>query len=288
MIDIVLWTLNSGRTLESCLASVEKAVPSPHCKIAVDGGSSDETLEILEKYGWAVYPSKPGIARQANLALSKVDTDFYGSIEHDILLTPIWLQRMLQQMTNPRVAVAQGIRLRIGSTILRNCDEYHYRHGNFIPWSFSMDNNVLRTEAIRNVGGYPYGDALSVDMLLREALLNEGYRWIIDFDTVSWHVRRSYWLELSHMLKQRMLTQYVWKDSRRISPSHRWRLLLTTPVMATIMAREQHSPATFPGFVMLRYFDEATAWLFRSKQHAVKWNSTFPQWASEDSRGIES
>ena len=55
-IDLVMWTLNAESTLERSLHSIETAVPgSVIChRCLVDGGSTDTTRVIGERFGWTV------------------------------------------------------------------------------------------------------------------------------------------------------------------------------------------------------------------------------------------
>ena len=48
-VDVVLLTMNSERKLEECIASVYQNVQVAQL-IAVDGGSTDQTLEILNQF----------------------------------------------------------------------------------------------------------------------------------------------------------------------------------------------------------------------------------------------
>lgn len=52
-ISVITVTLNSGRFLEDCLSSVAAQGDSLHEHIIVDGGSSDDTLEIVKRYAAA-------------------------------------------------------------------------------------------------------------------------------------------------------------------------------------------------------------------------------------------
>jgi len=95
-VDLVMWTFNSGRTLEESLRSIDRAIPASRVchRIMVDGGSRDNTVDLGIQHGWEVFRSDRGIWRQANYALDRVDSEFYASFEHDILLSENWLPRV--------------------------------------------------------------------------------------------------------------------------------------------------------------------------------------------------
>ena len=88
MIDFVIWTLNSEKHLRQVLNRVIDVVPDNELDklILVDGGSLDNTQKIGRELGWKVYDSPKGIPIQANIGLSHVTSEFFGSVEHDVLL----------------------------------------------------------------------------------------------------------------------------------------------------------------------------------------------------------
>src|SRR6266571_9007143 len=66
-VDLVMWTFNSGRTLEESLRSIDRAIPASRVchRIMVDGGSRDNTVDLGIQHGWEVFRSDRGIWRQA-------------------------------------------------------------------------------------------------------------------------------------------------------------------------------------------------------------------------------
>jgi len=157
--DLVIWTLNGEATITRCLDSIEKAVPpSVVChRYLIDGGSVDATQDIARKFGWTVAVAwKRGIPFQANQALKLVDAPVFASFEQDVGLNPAWFSALMPRLlSQPEVAVVQGLRAAAGSRYLEAIDGYVVRHGLVPAWVYSIDNNLYRTEAIRSVGGFP-------------------------------------------------------------------------------------------------------------------------------------
>lgn len=92
-IDLVMWTLNSEKTLAVALSSINVAIPDRYVnqKIIVDGNSEYDTKEIGKAFGWQVITTNDrGIGKQANIALDLVETEVFASFEHDIILNPSW------------------------------------------------------------------------------------------------------------------------------------------------------------------------------------------------------
>ncbi|OLD02414.1 MAG: hypothetical protein AUJ07_08760 [Crenarchaeota archaeon 13_1_40CM_3_53_5] len=256
-LDLVIWTYNSESTLEGCLSSIERAIPSNRIchKIGVDGGSKDRTREILADHGWSVYTTRPGIATQANKALSLVDTDYYASFEHDVFIQAGWLERIHPLLGNPRVAIAQGFRCFKGSELLKKLDDYQKR-GHYPSWAnYSLDNTLYRTSTIRESGGYPYGCPYSTDSLLREKIIQHGYNWLVDAGTVTYHYKPSYWQFLRHSLRAIMKCRTYWllkRDFEMPIPEQLFRTLLS-PLLGAKIAGKSHTPSAFIAYPLMRY-----------------------------------
>ncbi len=213
-IDLVTWTYNSARTLDKSLPSIEQAIPKQNIchKIAVDGGSQDATPAILDQYGWIVEKApKKGIPYQANHALGMVDTKFFGSFEHDIILNPNWFEKTSRVIfSNGKTAAVQGIRLYTGSKTMQAIEEWQYR-ANLIPvWVYSIDNTLFRTTAVKRAGGFSDECMASADGILRRNIFKLGYKWITDNTLISGHYRRNFFEHFKHQIRSYELATYYW------------------------------------------------------------------------------
>jgi len=255
-IDLVIWTFNSERTLDQSLSSIETAVPAQDTchKIAVDGGSHDETRSILSDHGWEVFRSPRGIPHQANMALSLVDSDYYASFEHDILLNTGWLSRMKTLIRKPRAAVAQGIRIFQGSRVFEAVEKYQLLTGRFPRWFYSLDNNLCNTRIIREIGGYPRICPVSTDGVLRQAVLKAGYSWLTDLQCMSYHLRRGYWHQLKHHVQGYMYRRFFdWYGPGSETFPKFLKGVFFSPVSGALIARHQRVFSAFPGYAIYRY-----------------------------------
>ncbi len=252
-IDLVMWTLNSAGTLDKSLLSIAEAVPERRIchRIIVDGGSRDNTVELATRFGWDVFRSASGIWRQANYALDRVDSEFYASFEHDILLSKNWLPRVEEAIMRENVAVAQGIRLFRGSGTLAAMDRWNYEHRTMSAPYASLDNNLSETEVIRKAGGYaaPSGPA-GTDSLLIEAVHRQGYEWVIDRQCVSGHMRPGIPSYARHILggQQRAMMEY----EKEYGPRPIARLLFS-PLRGAQMAARYHAFSAFAGYPVYRF-----------------------------------
>jgi glycosyl transferase family 2 len=252
-IDLIMWTFNSGRTLERSLESIERAIPQNRIchRIMVDGGSRDNTLEVGARFGWQIFRSLSGISRQANFALNKVDSELYASFEHDVLLAENWLPIVEEAIARENVAVAQGIRLFTGSGTLAAMDRWNYEHRTMSTPYASLDNNLCKTEVIRKAGGYapPSGPA-GTDSQLLAAVHRLGYEWVIDRRSVSGHMRPGISSYAKHILggQQRAMMEYEKESGPR--PIAR---LLFSPFRGAQMAAKYHASTAFAGYPIYRF-----------------------------------
>ena len=269
-LDLCIWTLNSAKTLPLCLRSIHGGIPEDFVchRIAVDGGSTDETVKILEDYGWEVYASNPGIPRQANVALSRVDTELFASFEHDIIIPRNWF-RILGCLDDDTNAIVTGLRVYAGSKILSNINRYAEERSKG-AWGYSLDNTAYRTQIVRDLGGFPTECPHSSDTLLREKLAKTKYRWLIDRTIISKHLRTSFLSALQHEIHQKTRARYIWASSRK-RESRRFRIL-ASPFVGARIAGMYHSPMALVGYPMLRYVNELAFLVNRRKLRFIDYS----------------
>jgi glycosyltransferase involved in cell wall biosynthesis len=95
-ITIVVPTLNQGRYIEGCIRSILLQSYSNLELVVMDGGSSDNTIEIIKKYSdWITsWQSKPdgGQSRAINQGFAMATGEVYGWLNSDDFLLPGSLQ----------------------------------------------------------------------------------------------------------------------------------------------------------------------------------------------------
>lgn len=106
-ISVLIPTLNAARVLGACLRSLTKQdYPQDKLEIIVaDGGSTDKTLEIAQKYKARIYknPLKTGEAGKA-VALKRAKNKLVALIDSDnILASKNWLKRMAEPFSDPEI-----------------------------------------------------------------------------------------------------------------------------------------------------------------------------------------
>jgi glycosyltransferase involved in cell wall biosynthesis len=231
-VDLVMWTKDGEKFLRQVLSRVEQVIPEENVnqKIIVDDHSEDQTVKIAKDFNWQVYPNPAhGIASGANEALRHVQTEFFVCFEQDVLLTKDWWEKMSPYMTNPDVAVAQGIRLATQPT-LKLLDEYEYFRKDTLL-GVSLDNTLMRTKIIRQLGGFPSKCPICVVLHLLNAVSAANYRWIVDKSVVSQHLKTTMQNYYRHVYYQYAACT-CYKKNLKVN----LRLFLTSPLRAVHLA----------------------------------------------------
>jgi glycosyltransferase involved in cell wall biosynthesis len=239
-VDLVMWTKNGENHLRQVLQRIREVIPAEnmHRKILVDDHSEDKTVQIAREFGWEVYQNpKSGIASGANEALRHVDCEFFVSIEQDVLLAHDWWSKIPPYMNDPQVAVALGIRIAT-EPVMRKINEYEYSKKSSSWWKtwFSLDNNIFRTEVMRQIGGFPNDCPVHVDAILRKNILKKtSYKIIVDPTVVSDHIKGSFTDGMRHSLFLNKLcsqSPYCRTDPFPV----KLRACLTSPFAASLIA----------------------------------------------------
>lgn len=208
-VDLTMWAKNGGKTLPLVLSRINKVIPEPSVnrKILVDDRSSDNTRDIARSFGWDVIFNKgKGISDGANTALRHVETEHFISFEQDLLLDPNWWNRVPAFLSNPKVVVASGIRFSYYPHALKKIQEFTAKNykvedqeGKFFPYVKTLDNTIYKTSVIRQLGGFPVlSVSVGVDHVLARRIHSAGYRWKVDYDVHSVHLRSGLQDELDH------------------------------------------------------------------------------------------
>ncbi|MDW8049366.1 MAG: glycosyltransferase [Nitrososphaerota archaeon] len=260
-IDLVMWAKNGERVLPQVLKRIDEVIPAENIchKILVDDHSVDRTVEIARSFNWTVYPNPGGgIPNGANEALRHVDQEFFVSVEQDVLLARDWWEKIPPYMDDPQVAVAQGIRIATEPT-LRKLDLYIYGRISEsavdpIRFGASIDNNIYRTKIIRELGGFPKNCPTCSDTILMKKIIWETpYKWIIDKNVISDHIRESIKAHVEHTYYFRKLCIRSPYCINQPPPIVMLRLFITSPLRAMIVALKMRSVKILYVYPLLRY-----------------------------------
>lgn len=185
-IDVIICTKNSGKTLKPVLERVFQNIPVSNL-IIIDGGSTDDTLRIANKYTDKIYfdGGKPiGFSRALGLELAK--TEIVAFIDSDVYIPKNWYKKLIGYFSDPKTAVATGA-LFYGCNVkpLRKLYEYKYFNENRINWG--LNNALLRRETIIKIGNIRQDLFSSEDIELYKRINKIGFNWVCDNSVISHH-----------------------------------------------------------------------------------------------------
>ena len=109
-VDVFIMTRNSARFLDGCLRSVEHGV-NVNRLIVIDGGSTDDTLEIARHHGAEIINDGGlGLGYARKLAADLCESEWICFIDADVELLKDWHNRMMRYAT-PDVGAIVSIAL---------------------------------------------------------------------------------------------------------------------------------------------------------------------------------
>ena len=174
----VVCTLNSENSLERCLVSLVEIVDF---LIVVDGGSSDGTLAIADKYAnLMLYDSGSGLGEARGLGLAQVKTDYILNCGADNILSSKVVNRMLKILESTPVVYGvscqtvveeKGYLSKVSNRIWRTRFTSGYSQMVGTP-------NIFRTQQLRKFGysktrGWSDDEEICIRMYREEKALFE-------------------------------------------------------------------------------------------------------------------
>ena len=153
-ISIIIPTLNAADRIESTLASV---ITDPGVEVLlVDGGSTDQTVDIAKSYGVSILCSTPGRARQMNVGAAAASGDIFIFLHGDTVLPDGFADMVRKTLVAPEVS-AGAFRLSFSPA---------NRAMALIAWGANLRSSLLqmpygdqaifvRKETFTDMGGFP-------------------------------------------------------------------------------------------------------------------------------------
>jgi glycosyltransferase involved in cell wall biosynthesis len=257
--------MNGAGTLPLVLKRINKVVPDKFVnkRLIVDDQSTDDTREIAKAFGWDVFPNEgKGISDGANTALKHVTSEYFISFEQDLLLAYDWWQRIPAYLSDPKVAIASGVRLVYQPLALRKLQEYaaeNYKKeekaGQFFPYVKTLDNTIYKTEIMRMLGGFPsLTISAGIDHVLAQRVHSNGFEWKVDYDVKSVHLRKGLGDELAHYYWYGTCSDILERSLFKKSASARLTILrlLFSPIRGLQIALKKNTPQAIYIYPLLR------------------------------------
>jgi glycosyltransferase involved in cell wall biosynthesis len=279
-VDLVMWTKNGAQTLPAVLHRINEVIPQEFVnkKIVADDASSDGTQRIASSFGWSVIPNKGhGISDGANTALEVVTSNVFISFEQDLLLTFDWWQKIPPLLENSKVAIASGMRYADKPVGVKKMQEYvgrKYRgEANLTSWLKSrdmsaftlgktLDNTIYKTKIIKQLGGFPKLRVnAGVDTTLAYKVDHAGYRWAVEYNVRSVHIRKGLKQELDHQYWYGAQLYEIWRkiETETTKPPPVTRLgvirrFVISPFTGFFMAVQTKEPSVLYIHPLIRFY----------------------------------
>jgi glycosyltransferase involved in cell wall biosynthesis len=163
-ISVILTVLNEAEAIAAVLDSLCEQTLAPDEVVVADGGSSDGTVAILERYSGRLplrVLAAPGsnISQGRNIAIRAASGDLIAVTDAGVICGPEWLARLTSPFAEPGVMAVGGFfrsdprtlaELAIGATVMP--DPGDINPATYLPSSRSA---AFRREVWEAVGGYP-------------------------------------------------------------------------------------------------------------------------------------
>lgn len=211
-VSLIFTVLNEGEDVRKLMDSLLQQHTLPDEVVVVDGGSTDQTVAVLEEYADRLplrIIIEPGanISRGRNVAIEHATHELIAVTDAGVRLEPDWLARLMAPfhpsdgsdtpdfVSGFFLPDAKGLfEHALAMTTLPAREEMG--QGRFMPSSRS----VAFTRSIwRRVGGYPEWMTWSEDVLFDLALMNIGAKIVYQPDAIVWFRPRA---SLSAFMRQ--------------------------------------------------------------------------------------
>ncbi len=180
-VSVISTVKNEGANIHVLLDSLIQQTRQPDEVIICDGGSTDNTVEVLLSYqAWlpmkVIVVPDSNISQGRNRAIEAAAGPIIAATDAGVVLAPYWLEELIKPIETGKTAVSSGwfepdpytdFEVIMGSTVLPTRREIDPK--NFLPSSRSV---AFLKEAWESVGGYPewldFSEDLVFDVALRE------------------------------------------------------------------------------------------------------------------------
>ena len=171
-LSIVTPSLNQGKYIEETILSVRNQKYPNYEHIIIDGGSTDETVNIVKKYPniTFVYEKDNGMTDAINKGLRIASGEYIGWINSDDYYAENVFYKIVELFRKDEVDWI------VGNIAYRNEEDESLRKNTYFPEINYM--NLLNNPDIVKQPGTFY----SMEILKQVGYLNDKYRMVMDYD----------------------------------------------------------------------------------------------------------
>jgi glycosyltransferase involved in cell wall biosynthesis len=191
LVDVVVLTRNSERVLEKTLNSIFKEVPVNRV-IIVDGYSTDDTLEIIEKfhkkYGNVILIRDSGTRGSARMkGIREVKTEWFLFVDSDVTLCDNWF-RKIKDFVDDHVGAVWGTEIWDGIQNPVVLKLFLMLTRKIFETRGGTHDLLVRYAAVKDID-IPKNLHMFEDAFIKEWIAKKGYKIIATYDPYCLHHR---------------------------------------------------------------------------------------------------
>lgn len=197
-VALVCTVYNEGESMKELLESVFDQTRRPDEAIFVDGGSTDETQEVIEEYAdehdWISLVVEEGcnIAEGRNIGVENTDAEIIATTDGGCVLDEAWLEKLLENFPEADVSAGVFEPKTDGSRFKEVLGVLECPDPESLPedWPPSSRSQAFKKEAWEEVGGYPEDLYTAEDTEFNRRLKEADFEYRIARDAVVyWEMR---------------------------------------------------------------------------------------------------
>lgn len=207
-VTLVVPCYNVADTLPRTLRAIKQLDPSPSSVLCVDDGSSDGTVDVVNRYEdvrLIKHERNKGLGAALNTALAHTATSLFAKVDADIVVPPDWLETMMGEMEKSGAKFIQG---KFIEQVTTPADQWRADHVYPIIQFSSQPrrnkpingSNILAdVEALRDVNGWDEQFRRAFDDIdIMTRLIEAGYDVYYTPSVETTHVRTDTWEDVLH------------------------------------------------------------------------------------------
>lgn len=200
-VSVVVCTYNAERTLDSCLASLERLNYPNYEVIVVNDGSTDASLEIARKYDYIrlITQENKGLSVARNVGIAAAEGEIIAYTDSDCVADPDWLIYLVDKFLSSGLSAVGGPNLPPPEdALIPACvavspgGPTHVLLNDEVAEHIAGCNMAFRRAALAEIGGFdPLFHAAGDDVDLCWRLQDQGYTIGFSPAAIVWHFRRN-------------------------------------------------------------------------------------------------
>ena len=200
-VSVVVCVYNGERTMDSCLAALEKLNYPNYEVIVVNDGSTDGTRQIAEGYNdiRLIHQENKGLSEARNVGIRAATGEIVAFTDADCMADPDWLTHLVARFQSSDFGAVGGPNLTPpDDSFIASCVAVspgaptHVLLDDEVAEHIPGCNMAFRREALEAIAGFdPIFRAAGDDVDLCWRLQNKGYKIGFSPAAVVWHYRRN-------------------------------------------------------------------------------------------------